>query len=77
MLSPGTARGDVAEKLIEYQALPSVMTAMFIHPARHAVALFERASADEWRQLTLLSGAAIAIRHPAVMLASVQIFRGT
>lgn len=74
VLSPGTARGDRLEKLVEYEALETVDTVVFVHPARKMLTVFERMSATEFRNLTLMPGAPLVLRDPAITLTADHIF---
>jgi len=76
VLSRSTARFDKLFKMIEYRRIESVDSIVIIEPASRSIELHERINATEWRVLTLIHGAALTLRDPAVTLTADEIFDG-
>ena len=77
VLSPGTARGDRFEKFMEYSDLPSLLAVALIHPGKRRITMFERAAGDaRWSDVSLLPGAPLVLRDPAISLTPEKIFEG-
>jgi Uma2 family endonuclease len=74
VLSPSTERGDRSDKLMDHKALPSVETGVLVNPRTERIDTYERVGELEWRNLTLLSGAALTLLDPALTLTAEMIF---
>lgn len=74
VLSPSTSSIDQITKMVEYKALPSLRTLVFVHPTKRYLDVHERVSDTEWRSVTHLHPASLQLRDPAVTLTAEDIF---
>ncbi len=74
--SPGTTRSDRMVKLVEYQALASVDTVVFVHPQMRTLTVFERMEDGAFRNVTSLPGTPLVLRDPALTIPADDIFEG-
>lgn len=74
ILSPSTAAIDQGEKLLEYQALASVDTIVFVDPAAQVVRVVQRLGAQSWRDDRFVGEDDISLPSLNVMLPRVEVF---
>jgi len=74
VLSPSTRATDYAEKLAEYQAMPSVETIAFIDPVAQTVESWTREAANAWLNVKRPTGAALELASPALSIPADELF---
>lgn len=72
--SPSTWRGDRIVKTAEYKAMPSVRSIVLVLSATRSLDVYERVSATEWRNTTLLPGTPLRLGNPDLVLTPEDIF---
>ena len=74
-MSVGTSPAEPpSSKLVEYKAVPSLETIVFVHPTKRYLDVHERVSETEWRSVTHLHPATLQLKDPALTLTPEDIF---
>ena len=74
ILSPSTRAMDLGTKLIEYRAIASVTTILFVDPATETVRLIQRTGAAAWTDEDFASGADVPLADLGITLPHAEIF---
>ena len=74
VLSSSTRAVDLGTKLIEYRAIASVTTILFVDPATETVRLIERTGPTAWTDEDFASGADVVLADLDITLPHAEIF---
>lgn len=74
ILSPSTRAIDLGIKLLEYRAIPSVTTILFVDPALETVRLIQRTGPAAWSDSDLSPGQDVPLVDLAITLPHSEIF---
>ena len=75
VLSGGTSRTDLKEKLPEYQALPSVDTVVFVDVAVERLRVVQRTGPDDWSDRFAVESEDLALPSLSISIPLQEIFR--
>jgi len=78
VLSKSNAEGDILDKLIEYQSVPSIDIVLFIDPDWPQVWVYHRNASGDWPQPQKLRGleAVIDLRQWNLVIPLAELYRG-
>ncbi len=74
VLSPSTRAVDLGTKLLEYRAISSLTTILFVDPATETVRLIERTGPGAWTDQDFVPGHDVPLADLAITLAHSEIF---
>jgi Uma2 family endonuclease len=74
ILSPSTAQHDQKDKLIEYQALASVETILFVDTDRERVRIVQRTSPEGWADNWIMQGEDILLPALRITIPHTEMF---
>lgn len=75
VLSSGTSRTDLKEKLPEYQALPSVDTIVFVDVGVERLRIVQRSGPDEWVDRLAVEAADLPLPSLGITIPLSEVFR--